>query len=403
MKPPVLSLYFVAIVALQLYLNFSLRSGWDAPVSCSDVSQTSALSSSLWIPSIQHILPKGSTAGNTFGGIRPRAFEEWKYGKVPCFPPDDKWYLPATHRIPAREGFFLLKEMKTGGSTAAGIHLRIARNEARRQFPSDLKYRFCKTRNDHAIASRQDYAHRNREKSFLWTVIRDPTTRATSQFFHFQVSRNKVEPTDRNFQEWIQSEWLHRYYLMTLSTENVFNTSLSPSFDPVACANQIMLDYDFIGITERMEESAVVLQLLLGLKTGDILYTNAKQSSGFDDGSYEDRGCIYIVPSFVSPGMKAYFQSTHWKVISATDAFLHQAANKSLDLTIERLGRRRFEEALRRFRWALDQVEQKCSANITYPCSPSGEYMKRRDCLWLDSGCGTKCMDAVAEELDLYE
>jgi len=341
---------------------------------------------------------------NDFGGIHARAFEVWKHGKLPCFPPDPKWFLPATHRIPAREGLFLLKEMKTGGSTAAGIHLRIARNEARRQLGSP-KHRFCKTRNDHPSASTLKYAHRDRENSFLWTVIRDPTQRAISQFFHFQVSREKVEPTDRNFQKWIQDEQdiLHRYYLKTLSVDNIFNASLNPDFDPVATANKIMDDYDFMGLTERMEESAVVLQLLLGLKTGDILYTNAKGSGGFDDGGYMDRGCIYIVPSFVSPGMKAYFRSPAWRVTSATDVFLHQAVNRSLDMTIDRLGRRRVEEALQRFRWARQQVDNECSANITYPCSASGEYRKHRDCLWLDSGCGTTCMDQVAKNLRLYE
>lgn len=36
--------------------------------------------------------------------------------------------------------------------------------------------------------------------------------------------------------------------------------------------NSILRDYDFIGVTERMDESAVALQMLLGLKTSDVMY-----------------------------------------------------------------------------------------------------------------------------------
>jgi hypothetical protein len=202
-------------------------------------------------------------------------------------------------------------------------------------------------------ASALNFGQRNRERSFLWTILRDPTKRAVSQFFHFEVSRKKIEPTDREFLRWIQGyTFLHRYYLKTLSMEDILETSTRPDFDPVAVANAIMNDYDFIGITERMEESVVALQLLLGLETGDILYLSAKGSGGFDDGAHRDQGCVYIVPGFISPGMKAYFESLEWKILTATDTFLHQAANRSLDMTIDRLGRQRFEEALERFRHA---------------------------------------------------
>jgi hypothetical protein len=45
-----------------------------------------------------------------------------------------------------------------------------------------------------------------------------------------------------------------------------------------AIINQILSDYDFIGITERMAESAVALMMLLGVNMGDILYLSAKGS-----------------------------------------------------------------------------------------------------------------------------
>jgi hypothetical protein len=127
-----------------------------------------------------------------------------------------------------------------------------------------------------------EYAIRNPTKSFLWTIIRDPTKRAVSQFFHFQVSRSKVEPTDKNFIKWIGEEQsIQNYYLRSLSMKS--QDILSPNYDPIAAANQILKDYDFIGVTERMDESAVAVQLLLGLTTGDVLFLNSTSSGGFGE------------------------------------------------------------------------------------------------------------------------
>lgn len=36
--------------------------------------------------------------------------------------------------------------------------------------------------------------------------------------------------------------------------------------------NSIMHDYDFIGVTERMDETAVALQMILGLETSDVMF-----------------------------------------------------------------------------------------------------------------------------------
>jgi hypothetical protein len=196
-----------------------------------------------------------------FLGVRARAFDPWPADKpLPCLEPEPNWFLPQIQRSPAHEGLLFVKELKTGGSTAAGINLRIARNLAKRKWPSSTSspqaFDICKVRNDHATAEKLDYIQRDRSKSFLWTVIRDPTSRAISAFFHFRVSRGKIDPSDKNFQDWISGNTLLKnYYLKTLS----FNTSSFHigSFDPVAAVNNIIQEYDFIGTTERMEHSYV--------------------------------------------------------------------------------------------------------------------------------------------------
>ena len=199
---------------------------------------------------------------------------------------------------------------------------------------------------------------------------------------------------------WIGKDmYIHHYYLQTLSMD--LPNITSNDFNPIATANQILEDYDFIGVTERMEESAVALQLMLGLATGDVLYLNSKSSGGFDDGA-SPRGCVYIAPSFVSPGMSKYFQSPAWEQIASADTLLHRAVNRSLDLTIERLGRNKFELALKRFRHAMNTIRERCLPSVQFPCTAGGEPVAQPNCFWADSGCGTACMDEVAKDLNLY-
>ena len=76
----------------------------------------------------------------------------------------------------------------------AGVHMRIMHNAARRQ---SKDFPVCRGNFRHGLA--RQYAS-VRDQSLLWAVLRDPTSRAISQFFHFHVSRGKVEPTDANFQ-----------------------------------------------------------------------------------------------------------------------------------------------------------------------------------------------------------
>merc|ERR1719410_1356186 len=74
--------------------------------------------------------------------------------------------------------------------------------------------------------------------------------------------------------------------------------------------DKVLNEFNFIGITERFDESLVVLQLILGLQTSDILYLPAKTSGNYDDG--HSGVCNYLQPSFLSTEMKQYFQSKTW-------------------------------------------------------------------------------------------
>ena len=253
------------------------------------------------------------------------------------------------------------------------------------------------------------YRNRIKDKSFLWTVIRDPTKRMVSMFFHMIVSREKKEPTDEQFQRYIleNSPVFHTdYYFRTLYTKSPYERSKIDPMMPITTANQILEEYDFIGITERMDESAVVLMMLLGLPMSDVLFLSAKGHGGYDDGG--GRGaqhvCTYIWPSFVSPGMREFFDTNaEWQSMVKYDLEFYKAANASLDLTIDALGRDQFTSNLVKFRKAQVAAQEKCLPTTVFPCDLAGHWHESTDCIWNDSGCGVKCLDEIADELGLSQ
>lgn len=332
--------------------------------------------------------------------ISPRIWSPWN-NDFPCFPAEGpRWFGHTVQTSPIDQGFVFIKPFKTASSTAVGVHLRIAQKQARIKH-----YPMCRVRFDHVMARNLMMPSNNGENAnnnmmFRWTVLRDPTARAISQFFHFSVGRHKVEPNDVNFQHALLSEKVanRNYYLQILNLKRRHydhnNTTTLRHM-----TRQILNDYHFIAITERLDESLVVLQLLLHLNTADILYLSAKHQGSFDDGAGK-KHCYYIPPSFVSPEMQHFFTSPEWQTRIQYDQLLYQAANQSLDLTIDHLGPP-FATALQQFRQAQRVIQQRCLPRAISPCSSGGTYHNVTNCLWNDSGCANDCIDQVATELGL--
>lgn len=324
-----------------------------------------------------------------WSGIFPRAFPSWNKSSVPCH----SQYQPGPF---VKEGLFMVKPSKTGGSTTASIHLRVAATLAQ-----EKDWQLCQSRFNHGSAVSYQYGQRNKEKSFLWSVLRDPTARFVSEFFFFQVSREGIEPTDEAFVEFVKHGGRGKFthYFDILSTTK-YNHS---STDPVAAANAILQEYDFIGVTERMDETAVALQMILGLPTASVLYISSKVNGGYDDGLYNNK-CYFIQPSFISPFMKQYFESKEWNDKINWSIALHQAVNRSLDLTIDALGRNEFQEQLKKFRKAQAIVTRTCADSTLLPCSATGE--RRQDsetnCLFYDLGCNFECLDRISNDMNLW-
>lgn len=252
---------------------------------------------------------------------------------------------------------------------------------------------------DHNLASHL-FPQRKRERSFLWTIARDPTNRIVSLFFHFKVSRHKLEPSQKNFRELFQGGDVSNvvnYYPYAFSP-----TPIKKGDDFAAKANKIMDYYDFVAVTERMDESMVVLSMLMGVPVGDVLYLKAKGHGGYDDGGGRDkRICTYIWPSFVTDEMKEYFMTDEYQEFVRWDRAIHLAANRSLDLTIDRLGRDKFERKLALYNQAKNEAHDRCLEHTTFPCTKDGAFHPRNDCMWTDSSCNNECLDLVASDLGI--
>lgn len=216
------------------------------------------------------------------------------------------------------------------------------------------------------------------------------------------------QPLDEAFQKFLtdipgKDQWFpyynpwgsasdHYLHFLSLDGYHVGSEGKNSTGRRIHTVNKILQDYDFIGITERLDESLVALQMILGLKTTDILYYSAKNK-----GSWDDKG-VYIQPSFVSDGMEEFFASETWRELSKGDYLMYLAANASLDRTIESLGREEFEDKLAMLRYSKRLVATECT-NILSLNSAAGAA-RQSDCLYYDAGCGNACFDKLESDLE---
>ena len=139
----------------------------------------------------------------------------------------------------------------------------------------------------------------------------------------------------------------------------------------------ILDGYDFVGVQEYMDESLVALKMILGLELTDILYVSSKANGGFDE------LCHYIVPPFLSLGMKAYFNSTVWSNRYSVDELLYQSAVES----------QQFEAELQKYHQAQELVNNHCPP--AFVCDAAGKRNGASSgCLRWDLGCWYLCIES---------
>ena len=205
------------------------------------------------------------------------------------------------------------------------------------------------------------------------TWIREPAERALSAFYHFKVSRGHKNATDENILEFL-----------TEPNNRIERNHMMQYISSGESVSEIMRKYDFIGITDRFEESMLVLAHRLGLEMEDMLYIKAKDSHLLK----RDNLGHHFVPSVPvknqSHSVQRYLKEK-WYGLNAVDYELWDKVNEQMDRQIAEIDG--FDDKLYRYKALLETVQDQCG------------YLqnKRIDCLYGDAGCGQHCIDEVVK------
>jgi len=319
-----------------------------------------------------------------------RAFPPYEH-EFPCFPSEKSTFNDAGDDL---KGLVLIMVPKTGSSTLSGINLRMAHHH------TNIENDICSSVHFHRRAQTLQVTKRNKKNTFLWTFLREPVSHTTSFFFwHWRLK--KGEPTLDNFKNYVEflfRDFDHFPQIGFVSPKPLGMEDMSKA-DP-KIIQEILDEYDFIGINERYDESLVALRLILNLNPGDILYLSSKVSGGYDSGA---RGGCHKIPEKIEwPGFKEFVSSPYWKRRYRLPKSLYYAANRSLDLTIDRLGRDRFNKALAEHKQLMALINEKCADNTIFPCSDGVLQMEKAslNCYKSDFGCGYPCIDEVMKEVE---
>jgi hypothetical protein len=259
--------------------------------------------------------------------------------------------------------------------------------------------------------------HQRAAQLRVWTMVREPTVRALSAFFFFESTRKRNEPTVNRIIAFLQGSQSKRdpfgHYCKWLNTNKMTMEqwkNRGPDF-----IHQIMTDFDFIGVTERFDESLVVLSFLWQIPLGDLLYLSpAKAHGSWTLWLQGSKQYCYLVkeppPSiFQSPQIQEYLRSPEWRERVYLDQLIYQSAVSSLDATIASIGVDRVQERLQAFRAAQAVAAQACPPAAYQPCYPNGTAVQQGNekgsgfCYDGDIGCGHTCLDQVANRLGIHE
>ena len=198
-----------------------------------------------------------------------------------------------------------------------------------------------------------------------------------------RVKFGQVQPTTEKF-----TTLLGEKEIFDANCEMKF---LSPFQDPETIKEgdyetiirDILNEYNFIGTYERLYESLVVLSMLLDTDVSDVLF-DFLPSKITRCGSLEK-------PDWVTEGMDQFLDSSFWRTREKGDYMLYDAIDKSLDLTIEQLGKENVEKKLEQYLKLLD-IGTGTAQNILNKngCGVPGLHPKQdpfadvKDLFWVD-------------------
>lgn len=339
--------------------------------------------------------------------LQPKQFQIYKHD-FPCV--SNKRKLGRK----AGEGFYYIKIHKTGSTTMVKIVEKIASSRAKKNskcYCTDLKHRAA-----YQYLQLKNRAKNNQPRSFLFTIVREPTSRELSNYIYESVIQKKCgrELGVENFKadccrKKFKLEGMGGFQSAFMSTDEklpmyTFWKANDPEriqqpdllFDRI---DNLFNSYDFIGVSERLNESLVILSFLLDLSLTDIAYQSFRKNSGnYVQGGGEGRRKCYKSVSKqegITKDIEMYLQSDEWKARTAADRLLHKSVLEAMDNTINNvIGRTKFQERLEKFEELLGLMED-CET-VCAVCSEDGKLQKKKgQCL----ECKNRILDSWSEEM----
>eukprot|EP00977_Amphora_coffeiformis_P008953 scaffold2029_cov181-Amphora_coffeaeformis.AAC.2 len=302
-------------------------------------------------------------------------------------------------------GLLLAKTYKTGSSTAAAVTFQIAYRLGKRKGYSGP----CLEHHSHDLSMYNAINTREKDASIVWTTVRDPKARALSSFAFYQAGKQGMHYTDKIMIETLNGGKNNQ--VAQLRTNRAFS---SPGGQPTEhldvpesasamvtlLKDEILSTYNFIAVTERMEESLVVMKMLWNLEDGDIIVSSVKQAGGWSYNWDEAETCFHVPTIKPSPAVEEFLDTDFME--NNYDFILHQFANASLDATIDSLGREQVQGEVERHRHLKKQALRYCRNKIVSPCSEDGIWQPEHvdNCFENDIGCGYRCIN---DFLDNYK
>jgi hypothetical protein len=341
-----------------------------------------------------------------------------------------------------RDGIVLIKVPKSGSSTVTGVVLRIQQQHAcvESDWPHATAREKIQQKQKNDTTTTTTTTNPTVSSSAFWvTSIRDPNVRALSAIYFYKVSfhrkrhemlyqkqqhqqqqqqqrhpaipfrtsslpvNTKPFPSDAYVLKELRatpSNFITDYIIpfhsnMTVTT-NTTNTTI-PFFreEVVDVVKRIVQSYDFWIVTDRMDESLVVLSWLMQIPVTDVMVTSSKISGSW---YWSDGRCISLVPPQITPAVRKYFQGPEWHRHHIIDRFVYIVANQSLDATIQQsMGMSEFQSRFQLYQTYKRQIQSECASEIFTPCDSLGRPRRNNttNCYLRDFGCGYPCVDRI--------
>jgi hypothetical protein len=138
--------------------------------------------------------------------------------------------------------------------------------------------------------------------------------------------------------------------------------------NPVAAAKEIVGSYDFIGLVEESAKSLVLMQLLLGLDKFDILYHRSPLAGTITYFKDDNDRCGRVMNESPPQTVDEYLDSTDWYRDNAVEVEIYREVRKTIEATIDRIGRDRFDEALCEHKALMDEFQSFADGQCTIRC-----------------------------------